>query len=112
MQARHILQLKLDDTTRQIHRLESGLSEKPKQGLGRGAALISNWELNQALLARLKHQAASLRDALSRIEQGTYGVCEQCGRSVHTDRLAVLPETRLCIECARASASGESRGRL
>ncbi|MFL7792285.1 MAG: TraR/DksA C4-type zinc finger protein [Anaerolineae bacterium] len=35
------------------------------------------------------------------MDKGTYGICERCGKPIHPDRLAVLPETRLCIECAR-----------
>jgi RNA polymerase-binding transcription factor DksA len=33
-----------------------------------------------------------------------YGVCEECGKAIHPDRLAVLPDTRRCIRCARAHA--------
>jgi hypothetical protein len=39
---------------------------------------------------------------LSRLSQGTYGICAQCGRPIHPDRLAILPDTRLCIHCAQA----------
>jgi DnaK suppressor protein len=106
MQIETVLQQKLDDTMKQMRRLESSLSEKPKADLGRGAALMSRWELNQALLTRLQNQAANLRDALSRIEQGTYGVCERCGQAIQSERLEVLPDTRLCIACARVSAAG------
>jgi len=105
-----VLRQKLDDTTKQIQRLEGSLNEKPKQGLGRGAAWMSQWEFNRALLTRLKSRATNLRDALSRIEQGTYGLCERCGQKIHADRLAVLPDTGLCIECARASAAGGIQG--
>ena len=111
MQIETVLQQKLDDTRNQISRLQNNLSEKPKADLGRGAALMSRWEFNQALLVRLQDQAASLRDALSRIEQGTYGVCERCGRAIQSERLAVLPDTRLCIECARASEPNGRQGR-
>jgi RNA polymerase-binding transcription factor DksA len=31
-----------------------------------------------------------------------YGVCEECGKTIHPDRLAVLPDTTRCIRCARA----------
>jgi DnaK suppressor protein len=104
------LQQKLNDTTRQIQRLEGNLNEKPKQGLGRGAAWMSQWEFNRALVTRLRSRATQLRDALTRIEHGTYGVCETCGQTIHPDRLAVLPDTGLCIECARAAAAGGTQG--
>lgn len=106
MQTETVLRQNLDETTKQIRRLENGLSEKPKHGMGRGDALIARWEFNQALLTRLKRSAARMRVALSRIEQGTYGVCERCGGTIHPDRVAVLPGTRLCIQCARLSTPG------
>ena len=43
------------------------------------------------------HMAA----ALARVDAGTYGTCESCGRPVGGERLAALPETRYCIDCAR-----------
>jgi RNA polymerase-binding protein DksA len=37
--------------------------------------------------------------ALQKIEEGTYGLCENCGNSVSRKRLRALPFARLCIEC-------------
>jgi DnaK suppressor protein len=39
--------------------------------------------------------------ALTRIEQGTFGRCENCGREISRERLEALPYTRYCIRCAR-----------
>jgi len=39
--------------------------------------------------------------ALSRMEGGTYGVCEDCGERVALPRLFAIPEARWCIRCAR-----------
>lgn len=39
--------------------------------------------------------------ALERIEAGTYGNCEQCGRAIPKERLDALPQAATCIECAR-----------
>ncbi len=38
-------------------------------------------------------------EALARIEDGTYGKCESCGKAISIERLKALPYTRLCIEC-------------
>jgi RNA polymerase-binding protein DksA len=40
-----------------------------------------------------------VEEALARIEDGTYGVCEVCGQLIHPDRLRALPWARLCINC-------------
>jgi DnaK suppressor protein len=38
-------------------------------------------------------------DALSRIEEGTYGTCERCGKPISKARLQVLPTARLDVDC-------------
>lgn len=40
-----------------------------------------------------------VEEALSRIEEGTYGTCEGCRQPIHPDRLRALPYARLCINC-------------
>jgi RNA polymerase-binding protein DksA len=38
-------------------------------------------------------------DALKRIEEGRYGVCEGCSKPIPKSRLKVIPYTRLCLKC-------------
>jgi RNA polymerase-binding transcription factor len=40
--------------------------------------------------------------ALERIEAGTYGTCQKCGREIGKQRLEAIPYTSLCVECARS----------
>lgn len=46
-------------------------------------------------------QIVEFRKALTRIKIGKYGICENCGNMIDTDRLAVKPQTTLCIKCER-----------
>ncbi len=39
--------------------------------------------------------------ALEKIEEGTYGTCDDCGDAIAAGRLSAAPESALCIECAR-----------
>ena len=39
--------------------------------------------------------------ALAKIEDGTYGICESCGKSIPLARLDGLPYATLCVDCAR-----------
>ncbi len=48
-----------------------------------------------------------VHEALSRIEAGTFGRCQECGEPIAKPRLQALPYTRHCIQCAREL---ESRG--
>ena len=41
-------------------------------------------------------------DALAKLDAGTYGVCEECGRPIGEARLQAMPAARLCIEHASA----------
>jgi DnaK suppressor protein len=99
---RQVLREELAKIHDQIDRLETALEEKPDYGLGEGDPAITRWELDRALLEQLRERRESIKRALSRSDQGTYGVCAECGDEIHPDRLAVLPDTKLCIRCARA----------
>ena len=52
-----------------------------------------------ALKQTYERSIIQVRKALSRIKIGKYGVCERCGKMIDTDRLMVMPETTLCVEC-------------
>ena len=53
----------------------------------------------QAVL--LEREIASVRRALARIDDGSYGECVRCGESIAAARLEARPEAALCINCAR-----------
>lgn len=40
-----------------------------------------------------------IQEALTRFEQGTYGLCEHCGARIDRARLEALPHARLCLDC-------------
>jgi len=40
-----------------------------------------------------------IRKALERIDDGSYGLCEECGEEIGEKRLEARPVTTLCIEC-------------
>ena len=53
-----------------------------------------------ALIAK---EIASVKRALARIEDGTYGECVRCGEDIAPARLEARPEAALCIDCARSN---------
>lgn len=57
---------------------------------------------SQVKVKFLSRQIVQIRKALTRMKIGKYGVCEQCGQMIDTDRLAVRPESTLCISCSKA----------
>ena len=49
---------------------------------------------------QVRHHLEEVDAALSRVRQGTYGVCEVCGEPIGAERLAARPTARTCIRCA------------
>jgi len=49
----------------------------------------------------VEREIASVRRALARIEDGSYGTCVRCGGEIAPARLEARPEAALCIDCAR-----------
>jgi RNA polymerase-binding transcription factor DksA len=63
-----------------------------------------NADVREAELAESMDELQGIDEALQRIAQGTYGICERCGESIAEGRLEALPAAVLCINCAEASA--------
>ncbi|RYZ76758.1 MAG: TraR/DksA family transcriptional regulator [Proteobacteria bacterium] len=62
-----------------------------------------------SLQDRLRSQLLEIELALSRIESGTYGVCEETEERIEADRLLAIPWTRLSIEGAEIRESVQKR---
>ncbi|HEV7640026.1 MAG TPA: TraR/DksA C4-type zinc finger protein [Gaiellaceae bacterium] len=73
--------------------------------LGDTATAMYDRELDEGLEEGARETLAEIDAALQRIEAGTYGVCEVCGKSIGAERLSALPWTRLCIDDQRRASS-------
>ena len=45
-------------------------------------------------------EIAALYDAVQKIKDGEYGLCEECGEDIEFKRLTICPQTKYCIKCA------------
>jgi DnaK suppressor protein len=52
---------------------------------------------------------AKIDSVIERIEDGTYGNCDECGEPISVERLKVRPETTLCINCKAEQEEEERR---
>lgn len=95
------LQQELDETRTEIARLNERLEGKGDYGLGKGDPSIYEWEMCLALKQRAENKARSLEVALRKADEGDYGMCEICGNPIDPARLAILPHTKRCINCAQ-----------
>lgn len=73
-------------------------------------------ESNRNFLLRIKDRERKLiikvKEALDRIDHGTFGICESCGRPISEKRLMARPVTTLCIECKTEGELKERSERL
>lgn len=67
------------------------------------ATAMYDRELDEGLEEGARDTVAEIDAALQRIEDGTYGICEVCGKPIGGERLSALPWTRLCIDDSRAA---------
>lgn len=58
---------------------------------------------------RIKNQLLEIEYALGRIEQGSYGICEETGEKIENERLLALPWTRLSIEGAEMLENAQKK---
>jgi RNA polymerase-binding transcription factor DksA len=66
-----------------------------------GATLAFERQHTAALLARALEQITEIDAAISRLDDGTYGICVRCGQPVGEERLAARPAAATCVRCAR-----------
>lgn len=57
-----------------------------------------------ALVDRLRGQLRDVDRALRKMDEGTYGSCERCGKPISPERLDALPYSTLCVDCKQKTA--------
>src|SRR4030066_985540 len=66
-------------------------------------------EINFILNAREREKLLAIDEALQRIKDKTYGLCESCEGEIQLGRLKVLPFTRLCVKCQEENEKESKR---
>ena len=94
------LEADLRDALETQEQLDQQLAQKPDVGLGGDSTGTVSWEMTLARKERVAARIDELKAAIERVEQGTYGRCEQCGNKIDPERLEALPTTTLCAKCA------------
>jgi DnaK suppressor protein len=73
------------------------------------ASLESDRNATLRIRDRERKLIAKIDEALLRIGDGTYGLCEACGEPIAVERLKARPVTTLCIDCKSAQEEEERR---
>jgi RNA polymerase-binding protein DksA len=80
-----------------------GIEVRVDEGFADSAQATTERSEFLALVEQLRGQRADLVAALTRIDEGTYGKCENCGNAIPFERLEARPTARLCVTCAQQS---------
>ena len=75
--------------------MDEGFADSAQATTGRSELL--------ALVEQLRTHYAEVTAALTRLENGTYGKCENCGNEIPIERLEAIPAASLCVECKQRS---------
>ena len=74
--------------------------------LAETASVTLDREIDYSLEENETRVLGAIDSALTRIEEGTYGRCERCGKVIEVERLEALPYATLCIEDKRRDERG------
>ena len=99
-----ILQKMKDDTLREINKsLKSGAETaalgEPSGDIYDQASSERDRELGLLLGDREREKLHSIDEALLRIDDGEYGICEECEEEIPLGRLKAMPFARHCVKC-------------
>jgi len=86
-----------------LDNLQKDINKPHSRDSGEQAVERENDEVVMGLRDETKLELAQINTALKKIQLGTYGQCEQCGKTIKPQRLAALPYSLLCVECASAA---------
>ncbi|WP_445367358.1 TraR/DksA family transcriptional regulator [Methylomonas sp. BW4-1] len=79
-------------------------TDKPlAQDFSEQAVETENDEVLDALGNATRDEVEKIKQAISRIDAGTYGICLSCGEPIRKERLAAVPYANQCIHCAEKS---------
>ncbi len=71
------------------------------------ATLESERNFTLRIRDRERKLISKIKEALARLDQGTFGVCEECGEDISNERLKARPVTTLCINCKKNQENEE-----
>ena len=103
--------------TEELEQLKSSVrpAEERREGSPFGKReeeATESFELERRLTLekRIIDQLAGVEHALQKFEDGTYGLCDNCGQPIDPARLEALPQASLCLDCKTRQAK-EAKGK-
>ena len=115
-----IIKLRLEkDRKRLADQLQQLRDSQPTENRREGSPFgkreeeaTESYELERRLTLEksIREQLAAVEHALKKFEEGTYGLCDNCGRRISPERLEALPQATLCLDC-KARQAKDAKGK-
>ncbi|GIW65224.1 MAG: hypothetical protein KatS3mg093_203 [Candidatus Parcubacteria bacterium] len=95
-----------EEITLMLEDLKKETEESISELVSASDEIADKYELKQEVHVQqevLEERLKKINDALTRMEHGTYGICQRCNQSIEEVRLRIDPATDLCRNCALKS---------
>jgi DnaK suppressor protein len=103
---------RLEEERTRLQGIREGLQRDQEEATGESAGELSSvdqhpgdlgtetfeMEKNLSLLEQVDDELVELDAAAERLDRGTYGTCQACGRPIAEERLEAMPAARFCVE--------------
>jgi DnaK suppressor protein len=86
----------------EVRLTETSSDRSPDPNTAEGGSLAFEMEKELSLWQNTKDILTNVEEAIERIDEGKYGLCDECGAAIPVARLDALPYTKLCVSCAAA----------
>ena len=110
---RELLNEEKKKIARHLEELSESAEEQTQETTQGDPVDIASLEIDQANILKIgkreKYLLKKIEHALSKIDAGTYGECEECGEEISVARLKARPVAQLCIDCKTEQESKERR---
>ncbi|EJC75135.1 DnaK suppressor protein [Rhizobium leguminosarum bv. trifolii WSM2012] len=97
-----VLQTMKNDLVRRLEAIDADLCVALEKDSEERATQVENDEVLREMQAEGRDQIAAIDAAIGRLNDGKYGQCAKCHRPIGKERLAAVPYTPFCIDCAKS----------
>ena len=107
-----LLNEKLEELLKEADRTVDGMTDAKAENFPDPtdrASLESNRNFTLRIRDRERKLIVKIEEALARIDDGSYGKCEECGEKIGRERLEARPVTTLCIDCKSLQEAEERK---
>ncbi|HVM36071.1 MAG TPA: TraR/DksA C4-type zinc finger protein [Actinomycetota bacterium] len=84
---------------------EEGMHVEANDGFADSGQATAERSQSLGMIEQLQDAWRDLSEALGRIDEGTYGKCDRCGRDIPFERLEARPATTLCVTCKQRAGA-------